>query len=72
MDTGKLAVKFLRRDSAEGPQKIEEISGADCVIFAVGRNPCTGNLGLDKLVLLSMTIYFLYLARFKDRMLFTV
>ena len=48
--TSKLILKFSSRDFADGPQKNEEISDADCIIFAVGRSPCTAGLGLEDLV----------------------
>jgi len=47
--TSKLILKFSSRDFADGSQKNMEISDADCVIFAVGRSPCTAGLGLEDL-----------------------
>lgn len=45
-----MTVKFM---SKEGPTQQEipgDISDADCVLFAVGRNPSSQNIGLENLV----------------------
>eukprot|EP00112_Aurelia_sp_Birch-Aquarium-sp1_P016383 Seg371.3 transcript_id=Seg371.3/GoldUCD/mRNA.D3Y31 product="Glutathione reductase mitochondrial" protein_id=Seg371.3/GoldUCD/D3Y31 len=48
-NSGKMTVKFM---SKEGPTQQEipgDISDADCVLFAVGRNPSSQNIGLENL-----------------------
>ena len=49
-DGNGLTVKFMHREEENRNQQADEISGADCVIFAIGRNPKVQNLGLEKLV----------------------
>ena len=58
--TSKLILKFSSRDFADGSQKNMEISDADCVIFAVGRSPCTAGLGLEDLVTYQLYFASLY------------
>eukprot|EP00795_Rhopilema_esculentum_P016487 gene16487-7905_t len=46
---GKFTLKFTSRDGPDDPSRNEEISDADCVLFAVGRSPSSQNIGLEKL-----------------------
>ena len=49
-DSGKMTVKFMSKTSPTEQELPGEISDADCVLFAVGRNPSSQNIGLENLV----------------------
>ena len=49
-NSGKMTVKFMSKASPTEQDMPGEVSGADCVLFAVGRNPNSHNIGLENLV----------------------
>lgn len=47
--TGKLTVSYNSKSPEDNEPQASEVKDVDCVLWAIGRNPNTENIGLDKL-----------------------